>query len=341
LKVSSAPPGVLAESRYAPDEFAIFKRTQAQLVHSSLVLNGTLRDRAINQLPFVRHVADPVSWLKNRLAIDYPDDGEIMRISLTGENPEDVEKIVDMVADVYLQEIVEASKQMRLADEEKLRRAHEQQTQEYEKQLSALRKLESIHKTSGSEAAQLMKQLALDDLHQALATRARIVEELRQLNVAIAVAEGRATTKTELRTTKASEVKLAQANAGEPTLEELKLRRTVLEEQHQASEKAVESLAAKVIMMESFSAQVAAKQEELKALQTIKDHVGAQLDRALVERLAPSRVVKVDNAILEDGAGDAMRRNLTLSGVAAFGLLLFTLGMVIRRPRLNPTVSTE
>ena len=50
LKVSGKPPAVLEKRAGAADEFAVYKRTQVQLIRSGMVLNGTLRDTKINKL---------------------------------------------------------------------------------------------------------------------------------------------------------------------------------------------------------------------------------------------------------------------------------------------------
>ena len=54
VKVAEKRPAVLAGEPINPNEFATFKRTQVQLLESHQVLNGTLRDTAINRLASVR-----------------------------------------------------------------------------------------------------------------------------------------------------------------------------------------------------------------------------------------------------------------------------------------------
>ncbi len=86
LKVSGKPPSVLQDSAAAVDEFAVFKRTQVQLLLSNVVLQGTLRDTAINRLTTIKQQSDDtISWLKDQLIVDYPNDAEIMRIAMKGE----------------------------------------------------------------------------------------------------------------------------------------------------------------------------------------------------------------------------------------------------------------
>ena len=76
--------GKIQPSR-ATDEFAIFKRTQVDLIKSNVVMHGTFREKDITQLSMYReHSDDPINWLSNELIIDYPNDAEVLRIAHEG-----------------------------------------------------------------------------------------------------------------------------------------------------------------------------------------------------------------------------------------------------------------
>ncbi len=73
LKVSARPPAVLEKEHTGPEEFELFKATQEQLILSNPVINGVLREAAINRLPSVQeHADDQVDWLKGELMIEFP-----------------------------------------------------------------------------------------------------------------------------------------------------------------------------------------------------------------------------------------------------------------------------
>jgi hypothetical protein len=332
LKVASVPPAVLERpAQGSPEQFSIFKRTQVQLIQSPLVLAGAVRDPSIQGLSLVQaHRDDAVSWLKGHLTIDYPDDAEIMRVSLTGSHPRELAAIVDKIVAVYFDEVVNLDKQQRIANEEKLRRAYERQIGDYEKELQALRVLESIHKTSGSEQAELKKRLATEELDAAVAQRVTISEEIRRLDVEIAVAKDRAAAASrEVRTAKLAVAEEPQATQ---SLADLLRKKEVLQQQLEAAEKLVKSKTEEVAGLESFSSQVATKQEELDALRQIKNRLAAELDRTLVERLAPERITLVHKAVLDDSRGNALRRNVTCGALAALGLVLAGMGVLLRLP---------
>ena len=332
LKVASSPPAVLPEGQAPAEDFDLFKRTQVQLVLSHVVLNGTLREPDMNRLSMVQeHKENPVSWLKDRLMIDFPDDAEILRIAMKGRNRGDVTEIVDKVVDVYMREIVQRDKQLRMQNEDKLRRAYESQTAEYEKELEALRMLEAIHKTSGSEAAQLRKRVAIEELDLLLTRRRDIVSRTDQNDLEILIDKARAENPKQART--ADPPPPAEDSQVGPPLRVLEIKHQFLEDKLAELNEAIKQKTGDVAQLDSFSARVAAKQEELGALRAIKNQLGAKLDRATVERLAPERITVVDRAVLADGEGDAVRRNAALSVLAAAGLALLVLGLVVRLPR--------
>ena len=89
-----------------------------------LVLQGTLRDAQINRLSLIKeHSDDPVAWLNNQLVIDYPDDAEVLRLAMSGTNRDEVVKIVNKIVEVYMKEIVQRERDLRLEHEAKLGRS--------------------------------------------------------------------------------------------------------------------------------------------------------------------------------------------------------------------------
>ncbi len=364
LRVGSRPPFVLEHENTAADEFTVFKRTQVQLILSNLVLNGVLREPGINRLQTVReNNDDPVSWLKSNLMIDYPDDAEIMRVALKAKNKNDAIKIINKVVEVYMREIVEREKAVRVENEGKIRTAYERKSTEYKTQYDALQALVKIHNTSGSEEAKLKKLMAMEELNMLAADRSQtrdmlirnemqimlaqlaednpgsvrphsaIVEmELAKDPVIADLTQKLAAYQDHLHQIRGSAVRpqdLAVVNDTQRTimhleesieehkaerrpqleqllsmsggrrndpnalsLEHLKKQHEYLAQKLQAADEAVKKMTDDVAGLEKFSAQVAAKQEELDALRALTMKLRGQLDSISVERLAPDRITR-------------------------------------------------
>jgi hypothetical protein len=63
-------------------------------------------DPRVSELSIVRGKAHPVAWLQGSIKADYTIAPEILSISLSGENPEEMAILVNAVRDAYLNEIV-------------------------------------------------------------------------------------------------------------------------------------------------------------------------------------------------------------------------------------------
>lgn len=402
LKVSGKPPAVLRESAGAVDEFAVFKRTQVQLLLSNVVIQGTLRDATISRLSTIKeHSDDPISWLKDQLIVDYPNDAEIMRVAMKGGRKDDLLKIVNKVVSVYMEEIVAREKELRIAQESKLGQTYATMQADLQKQLDSLHTLEALHKTSGSEAAKMAKDMAVQELNTYMSRRTRINTELLDNEKMLVLAKARRDSPEETRppdiliemeinkdkiiegqtyelaalqrflvaqknSKNPNAVKLPkyrqaleQAQLLEESIEErrnvlrpqlvemlaasgsmnanapanhmanlsvplLEKNKEFLTEQLTIADEAIDKQMKHVGSLENFSAQVTSKQDDIRALQRVNTELRGELDRIKVEKLAPERITKVDEAILANGTGDAVRKyvGVAFAGILSFGLLV-------------------
>jgi len=104
--------------------FETLKKMQLALLSSNFVLTAALRDPSIASLSALSGLKkEPVEWLQENLAVDFPQNGEILRISLSGDAlKEELEMIVDAVAKAYMKEVVNERRQRRLATRDLLAR---------------------------------------------------------------------------------------------------------------------------------------------------------------------------------------------------------------------------
>ncbi len=393
LKVSARPPAVLEHRAGVNDEFAIFKRTQAQLMRSGVVLQGILRDKQINRLSLIKdHSDDPVGYLNDRLVIEYPDDAEVLRVAMTGENRDEVVKIVNKLVEVYLKEIVQRERDRHLEYEAKLARTYANMASELQKQQDSLHALEALHNTPGSESARLKKDMAIEELNNYLDQRTKIISQMDDTRMQIMLRKARRDNAEEARSSEeiietemnkdpviaqaakellalreirpdgikdensptakriekleeqikkrneqlrpllekvlADKIQdaLAENHVLDLTLPVLEAKASYHETQLKKIDEVIENQVDHVKTLDNFNATVASKQEDMLALQRTTRDLRSELDRIKVEQLAPERIIKLDDAVLAGGQGDALRRNLAASLAAALGLGLIALG---------------
>jgi capsular exopolysaccharide synthesis family protein len=95
-------------------DFLDFQRTQAVLLKSPSVLHATLENPEIAQLRVVRGQRDAVAWLEKELGTDTQLGPEIVRLTLTGDQVEDLPVLLNEIVRTYLHEYA-AREQTRIA----------------------------------------------------------------------------------------------------------------------------------------------------------------------------------------------------------------------------------
>ncbi len=333
LRVSSTSPTVLSQVREETrGEFEIFKRTQVQLLLSGLVLRGAVREPEIKQLSVIKqHDDDPVAWLRDELLLDYPDDAEILRVSLKGENPADIVKIVDKVVDNYLTEVVQTERMRSLQQEDKLERKYKQITAEFTREKDALLGMEQLARVDTTAAGQVERKLTEENLQEAIATRNFLNRQILENEIKINLLRAKTETSSQTRTANADAAAEDETPAGEITLQVLEEQRAFLED------KLIEARDHIIEQTKSFeklgrdTGSVTAKRESVAALRQIMMELKAMLDRANVDRLAQARITRVDDAVLVSNRGNMPRRYAGLSVAAIVSLGLVVIGMAAGR----------
>jgi hypothetical protein len=327
LKVSGKTQSMLPTSHGAGEDFSVFKRTQIQLILSNVVLLRTVVEPAIAALSVIReHDDDPVSWLKEQLVINYPDDTEIMRVSLKATDADEAIKIVDMVVKKYMKEIVQRERDLRDLNERKLQDTYEHYVNKCKDLEDVVHKMEKLHNTSSTEAAQLKKKLATRELDENLARRAKLVDQIDETAMQIMLARARQEIP---QGTRASDAGSADKSPSTDSLNVSLLEKQgeLLEDRFEAVEVNIAKQVHVLESMDSFSAAVEAKLAELRALKKITSDLRTELDHVKLERLAPERITQVFNAVVLSADDDAARKYVVVSVAAMVGLGLIMLGV--------------
>src|SRR3954469_21424254 len=124
FEVSNEQTGIFDISRNRTiQDFDILKKTQLAKLKSNYVLTAAVRNPGIASLSALAGESDPVEWLQENLTVDFPQNGEILSISLSGDElSEDLVRLVDAVANAYKVEVIGAERQRRLATRDLLTR---------------------------------------------------------------------------------------------------------------------------------------------------------------------------------------------------------------------------
>ena len=107
FQVSSEQPTVLNDAKRTEQTFDILQKTQMALLKSHFVLEEAVRPKGIASLSIFAGESDPVRWLQDNLQVSFPQQSEVLSISLTGDDPpEELEQLVNAVAKAYDDNVV-------------------------------------------------------------------------------------------------------------------------------------------------------------------------------------------------------------------------------------------
>jgi hypothetical protein len=180
LLVAATPPKLIFDtadraSASGPiPEFAMFQKTQVELIKSPRVLGQALSNPEVASLPSMLRRRDPIEWLADGLTLTFV--GELLYIELRGDDPQEVVKLVNAVTDAYLEEVVNADKRRR---EQRLAKLKELSLTLTEKVSQHQRNLKVLAERAGSNDGQTVEYK-----HQMAMERARRADQdLRSLRI--------------------------------------------------------------------------------------------------------------------------------------------------------------
>jgi succinoglycan biosynthesis transport protein ExoP len=205
LHVSTSPKYIIFDPKERLADYRTYQKTQVALAKSQFVLVDALRKPEFAGLATIREHADAGDWLAEQLKVAFPDASEVLEISLTGDRPADLEKLVNAVVDSYLKLIVEEEQKERIARLEKLKLLWER----YQLSLQAKRKeLQALSETIGSNDKQTLSSAHLSKIQHldvAEQERMRVKFELRRAEAELAVREA-SVGEAEVRSVPAAEI---------------------------------------------------------------------------------------------------------------------------------------
>ncbi len=105
LRVRGNPPSIMFD---LPDgrESANLQRSHLVLIKSRHLLQKALTSPEVADLPAVRSQKVTAAWLESRVQADYSIAQEILRITMTGEDPTALEALLRAVRDTFLSEVL-------------------------------------------------------------------------------------------------------------------------------------------------------------------------------------------------------------------------------------------
>src|SRR6266446_9428675 len=117
--IATLPPSVVFEATEGGADLSNFIRTQVELIKSQLVLDEVVTRPEVAELAILRDQPDPIYWIEQQVVCDFPAP-EILRLSLNGKEPHQLEILLTAIKDAYLEKVAYNQKNKRLENLKRL-----------------------------------------------------------------------------------------------------------------------------------------------------------------------------------------------------------------------------
>ena len=131
------------------------------------MLNSALRQPEVSKLHSIQTKADPVLWLEKAIKADFLLGPEILSISLSGDDPQEVVTIVNAVTKAYTDEIVDKDRNARLVRLGELKKISNDFAGKTHAKQQTLRKIALAAGSRDSKNLVLKQQLILEQIASA------------------------------------------------------------------------------------------------------------------------------------------------------------------------------
>lgn len=189
--VASQAPAVLTPTAEGRVDFASYKQSQAALVKRRLTLSSALKQPGVSGLEVVRKAEpDALTWLDQKLKVDARPGTEFMRVTLEGDNGDELRTLLDGVAKAYLADVDErdnGARRRRMTRLEDTHRAYRTELDGYQK------RVETIAKVLGSKdgpTLAVMDSVLQDELRLAARESAAAREQVQLAELEVPAAPG-------------------------------------------------------------------------------------------------------------------------------------------------------
>jgi beta-lactamase regulating signal transducer with metallopeptidase domain len=252
----------------------VYCKTQLAAFKSHYVLAAALNDPETAKLPIIASQPDPVTWLMDHLRVGFFPGSEIMYIRLSGkaDETEQLQKIVNAVAEAYEEEVVFSHRQRKLTVRDLLAKSLKNLNREVEVKTETYVKLAREQGSIHDGSSQTLREIELKRLDRVDAELMRLEDEF--LATKIYHQQGK----------ELSAKERAKLPYFEHRIAELNKRRDELE--------------AKITSRNETSVDQSLRKRELERLEGLANDLSVKLEMMDIEASAPPRIEKIQDAVI-------------------------------------------
>jgi capsular exopolysaccharide synthesis family protein len=182
LHVTVDPPNPLFPEKSGVNH-DVFMRNQAFLIRDRFVLTAAIRKLPeAAEMSLLKDQSDPLQWLEKEIRVEFPSP-EFMHISLSGDQPEELTRIVTAVTESYLENVVHQESNSRSQELVKLKKIHDDFIKRTKNKRQRIRDLSRAVGPIDEKNLVIQQQIDLENLRIVKNELAKVHSDLRNLRV--------------------------------------------------------------------------------------------------------------------------------------------------------------
>ncbi len=270
---------------YVPEEND--RDAQPAIVRSTRVLESALKQPGMAELKCLKNEEDKVAWLAERLEAGYLGNSNMLQISMTGSDPDELKTVIGAVCQAYMDSVVETYREMDYRHRKTLEQACETSEKMILRKQMGCRTVENqiANPDSNTTNHNLERYLAsVAELTLQINLRITQVDGLRQK---IEVLESRLK---EIPEADATPEQAAKADKIRDALDQANLDLAVCAAEWRKLTKLLEQAESRNEKIYSLSLELDDRRQELARMKKMHQEIGQQLDEMSIESQAAARV---------------------------------------------------
>jgi succinoglycan biosynthesis transport protein ExoP len=190
--IHATPPAILNAGAGVNIDFHVYKQQQMAILKSRQVINRALSAPTVADLPMLAPdltQGDPITYLASKIDIGFPNGPEYMRVSMEGNDGDQMVAILKALNESYMTLAVDKDKSRRLSRLNQLKVLQDQYTEELRQNRASVRKVMESVGSGDPYTISLRERFQEAQLGAAQAQLAKIIGDLRESTVESKMAE--------------------------------------------------------------------------------------------------------------------------------------------------------
>lgn len=141
-----------------------FQRSQVAILKSNKLLNRALKDEEVGKIKSLQDELEPVQWLEQRIQVDFPMGPQFLRVSMSGDNAEDLVTLVKTVTSNYVDQMQAEERKSRQTQFENIKSLYSQFRSTVEQKQKKYEDLASRVGINKAENMAIIQKLTLETI---------------------------------------------------------------------------------------------------------------------------------------------------------------------------------